>query len=49
MLAAVAALLFLLACFSVTIGSVPLVTLGLFLLALHFVVPIGVPFGRRNT
>jgi len=47
MLAAIAALLFLLDCFSVEVGSVPLVTLGLFFLALHFVVPIGVP-GRRG-
>lgn len=47
MLAIVAALLFLLACFEVTLGSIPLVTLGLFFVALHLAVPLAIP-GRRG-
>ena len=49
MLALAAFVVFVLALFEVTIGSISLVTLGLALLALHFVFDFAVPFGRRNT
>lgn len=49
MFAVLSALVFLLALLKVQLGDVNLVTLGLFLLALHFVVPVSVPWpGRRD-
>lgn len=47
MFALVALLCFVLALFKVTLGTVDLVVLGFCFLALHFVVDIAVPFGRR--
>lgn len=44
MLALIAALVFLLALVGVTIGAVNLITLGLFLLALHFAFEGYIPF-----
>jgi hypothetical protein len=46
MLAIIAAICFILAFFNVTLGAHSLIALGLFFLALHFVVPVTVP-GRR--
>lgn len=46
MFALIAAVLFLLDCFDVTLGDVPLVSLGLFFFALHFVVPLAAPWNR---
>jgi len=46
-LAIVAAICFILAFFNVTFGDNSLIALGLFFLALHFVVPVGIP-GRRR-
>jgi len=47
MLAIVAAICFILAFFKVTFGAYSLIALGLFFLALHLVVPVGIP-GRRR-
>lgn len=43
MFALLAFICFVLALFHVTIGTISLVTLGLALFALHFVLPIGIP------
>lgn len=48
MLALIAALIFILAAFGVTIGEVNLVALGLCVLALHFVWSWGAPLVRRT-
>ncbi len=46
MLAAFAALVFLLALLGVHLGAVNLIVLGLFLLALHLAIPVAVPWHR---
>lgn len=47
MFALLALICFVLALFEVAIGDVNLTVLGLAFLALHFVVDVAVPFGRR--
>lgn len=49
MLALLAALCFLLLMFMPALGPISLLALGLLLLALHFVVPVGVPWRRPTT
>ena len=46
MLALIAAIIFILSFFKVDVGGYSLIALGLFFLALHFVVPFGLN-GRR--
>ena len=48
MFAFLAAVVFFLGLVHVSLGSVSLTLLGLFLLALHFCFEVALPFGRRN-
>lgn len=47
MLAVVAAIIFVLAAFNVQLGQLNVVALGLAVLALHFVIPVGQTYIKR--
>ena len=48
MFALLAAIVFFLGLVGVAIGTLNIVLLGLFLVALHLVVPVGVPYANRQ-